>query len=269
MGISDWLKRRKVTEPETVVQHEPQANNTSSSETVTPRYFKYVSFDDVDELFIQAGRFAIGKDSITTSSIQREFRLGYNRANQIVDSLEAAEVVIKKVGTNSYSNASLFYYVPVMTLQEYAEFLKGCEKYTEAHRLEMSLAHEKAVEAVKKSNLDGMTGEEFEVFCAGLLLNDGFTDVQLTKGSGDRGVDITACKDGVKYVFQCKCYSSSVGNAAVQEVFSGKAIYDADVAVVLTNNYFTEQAKSDAARLRVRLWDRDRLAQLLENSKNF
>ena len=32
---------------------------------------------------------------------------------------------------------------------------------------------------------------------------------------------------------QCKHYSSNVGNHAVQEVFSGKSIYNADVAVVM------------------------------------
>lgn len=51
-------------------------------------------------------------------------------------------------------------------------------------------------------------------------------------------------KNGMKYAVQCKHYSSNVGNHAIQEAFSGKSIYNADVAVVLTNSYFTQQAET-------------------------
>ena len=63
---------------------------------------------------------------------------------------------------------------------------------------------------------------------------------------------------------QCKCYSGNVGNSAIQEAFSGKSIYNADIAVVLTNSYFTKQAIEDAQLLRVRLWDREKLYQFLQ-----
>ena len=46
-------------------------------------------------------------------------------------------------------------------------------------------------------------------------------------------IEIIAEKDGMKYAVQCKHYSSNVGNHAVQEAFSGKSIYHADVAVVM------------------------------------
>ena len=46
-------------------------------------------------------------------------------------------------------------------------------------------------------SLDGMNGHEFEYFCAELLRENGFTDVSVTPGSGDQGVDILAQKDGV------------------------------------------------------------------------
>ena len=45
--------------------------------------------------------------------------------------------------------------------------------------------------------MDEMEGHEFEYFCADLLENQGFTDVEVTRGSGDFGVDILAEKDGV------------------------------------------------------------------------
>lgn len=113
-------------------------------------------------------------------------------------------------------------------------------------------------------DFDYLDGHEFEVFCAALLERNGFSDVEVTKGSGDQGIDVLATKDLVKYGFQCKCYSSDVGNKAVQEAFAGKTYYGCHVAVVLTNRYFTPAAKELAAQTGVVLWDRDILLSMLE-----
>lgn len=111
-------------------------------------------------------------------------------------------------------------------------------------------------------DMDTMSGEEFESFCVEILENNGFTDVSKTVRSGDHGVDILAQKDGIIYAIQCKCYSSTVGNAAVQQVYSGKGLYNADIAVIMTNSTFSRQAKADADKLRVKLWDREKLLEM-------
>lgn len=95
-------------------------------------------------------------------------------------------------------------------------------------------------------DFDLMDGYEFEYFCAELLKKNGFINVKVTQGSGDHGIDILANKNGVKYAIQCKCWQKNVGNKAVQEAYSGKDIYKTDIAVVMTNRYYTEQAKADA-----------------------
>ena len=59
--------------------------------------------------------------------------------------------------------------------------------------------------------MDDMEGHEFEYFCADLLRDKGFLDVEVTRGSGDFGVDILAEKDGVTYAVQCKCYNAPSG----------------------------------------------------------
>ncbi len=117
----------------------------------------------------------------------------------------------------------------------------------------------------RAGDFDNMEGHQFEAFCAELLLKNGFTDVEKTQGSGDQGVDIIAFKDGVKFGIQCKCYSSDVGNKAVQEVFTGKAYYRCNVAVILTNRYFTQYARELAQMNGVVLWDRDKLLEFIEN----
>jgi len=114
-------------------------------------------------------------------------------------------------------------------------------------------------------DFDNMEGHEFERYCADILKRNDFENVSVTQGSGDQGIDIIAFKDGIKYGIQCKCYSSAIGNKAVQEVFAGKTFYQCHVGIVLTNNYFTSSAIELAQRNGVVLWDRNKLLQMVQN----
>ena len=114
------------------------------------------------------------------------------------------------------------------------------------------------------SALDEMEGHDFEYFCAQLLERRGFLEVEVTKGSGDYGIDILAEKDGVTYAIQCKCYSAPVGVKAVQEAYAGRDYYDRMVGAVLTNQYFTTPAVEVAKRLKILLWDRGYLERMME-----
>lgn len=114
------------------------------------------------------------------------------------------------------------------------------------------------------SEIDEMEGHDFEYFCAQLLEKRGFLDVEVTKGSGDYGVDILAEKDGVTYAIQCKCYHSPIGVKAVQEAYAGRDYYDRMVGAVLTNQYFTSPAVEAAKKLKILLWDRGYLERMME-----
>lgn len=116
--------------------------------------------------------------------------------------------------------------------------------------------------------IDALSGHEFESFCSVLLKRNNFVNVIITQGSGDHGIDILAEKDDISYAIQCKCYSSNIGNAAVQQALAGKKFYKKDIAVVLTNQYFTPQAKEEAAAFGVKLWDRDKLIALIQKSNS-
>ncbi|MCI8693682.1 MAG: restriction endonuclease [Lachnospiraceae bacterium] len=108
-------------------------------------------------------------------------------------------------------------------------------------------------------DFDLMEGHEFEEYCAELLKKCGFEDVEVTRGSGDYGIDILAEKDGVTYAIQCKCYNAPVGVKAVQEAYAGRDYYDRMVGAVLTNQHFTQPAVEAAEKLKILLWDRERL----------
>lgn len=111
---------------------------------------------------------------------------------------------------------------------------------------------------------DMMEGRDFEYFCAELLEKRGFLEVEVTKGSGDNGVDILAEKDGVTYAIQCKRYEESVGVKAVQEAYAGRDYYDRMVGVVMSNQYFTKNAVQMAQKLKIMLWDRGYLEEMIE-----
>jgi len=114
------------------------------------------------------------------------------------------------------------------------------------------------------SVVDKMDGRQFEFFCADLLRKSGFINVEVTRSSGDQGVDIVAMKDSIRYAIQCKCYSKDLGNTPIQEVNAGKVYYKCHVGVVLTNRHFTAGAKELAEATGVLLWDRDDLIQMIK-----
>lgn len=99
------------------------------------------------------------------------------------------------------------------------------------------------------------SGIDYERFCAEELRKYGFKNIHLTKASGDFGVDIVCEKRGEKWAVQCKYYSSNVGVGAVQQAVAGKAMYQCDRAMVMTNSSFTSQAKELANQNGVELWE--------------
>lgn len=215
-----------------------------------------INITDVDPYFIDAAKIVAEKDKASIGMIQRNFKVGFNRAERIMNQLEQAGIVGPEKGT--YPRDVLInrcvldkkLQSAIITESDDKRFRNDYESY-------MTL----------EKDFDNMEGHEFEYYCADILKSNGFSNVEVTQGSGDHGIDILAEKDGITYAIQCKCYSSNIGNAAVQQAHSGKSIYKRDIAVVLTNQYFTSQAKEEASELGVKLWDRDKLQELIDNSK--
>jgi len=110
------------------------------------------------------------------------------------------------------------------------------------------------IREIRRPYLENISGYEYEEQCADELRKQGFQKVEVTRSSGDQGIDVIAWKDNLKYGIQCKHYQGSVSNKAVQEAFSGAKFYDCDIAVVMTNSTFTESAKELAHKIGVKLW---------------
>lgn len=124
---------------------------------------------------------------------------------------------------------------------------------------------------LKKSGIlqiDEMTGREFEEYLRVLFLERGYR-VQLTKKTGDYGVDLVLSSKNRKIIVQAKRYKKNVGIKAVQEISAAKNHYQADECWVVTNSRFTDPARNLAKSNQVRLVDRPLLMKwMLEMKEN-
>jgi restriction system protein len=102
-------------------------------------------------------------------------------------------------------------------------------------------------------DIENLTPFEFEHYCADILKANGWKNARVTQASGDQGIDIVAEYGDLKAVFQCKKYSSPVGNKAVQEIIAGKQFSQADIASVVSNVSYTQSAKQLAQTTGVHL----------------
>lgn len=216
--------------------------------------------DDFDILFEEAGRYVIENKQVSIGMLQRTFKIGFNRASRIMDQLSATDVIVLDLRLETGKAR--------MSLKDFETFIISPDYLN--HISAPSENYEPSSEGLHKLNLyndkfDYMSGNDFEYYCADILSKNGFQNVKVTQGSRDQGIDILAEKDGIKYGIQCKCYSSAIGNKAVQEAFAGKTYYGCHVAVVLTNRHFTRSAKQLSETNNVLLWDREKLESFIQN----
>lgn len=147
------------------------------------------------------------------------------------------------------------YYIGVAYRDNYGEENRE-EDNKNLYERNLRLLHERCSEE--------MSGKEFEKECVEILNYCGYSNVKRTPASGDHGVDIVAYKDGKRYAVQCKRYQGNIGFKAVQEIFTGKALFHADYGIIMTNSHFAKQAKEDAKRLNIDLWDGDKISAMIE-----
>ena len=101
--------------------------------------------------------------------------------------------------------------------------------------------------------------DAFERLCQRLLRESGFIEVEVTKRSGDDGIDghgIIRLAGLISFpvLFQCKRYSGSVGASVVRD-FRGAMMGRAEKGVILTTGGFTREAQREATRDGVPLID--------------
>jgi len=113
------------------------------------------------------------------------------------------------------------------------------------------------------TDIDSMNGYQFELFLQSLFSEMGYHVIH-TPLAGDQGADLIVEKSGEKIVVQAKNQTSNVGNKAIQEAVAAIKYYNANRAMVVTNNNFTQSAIDLANLNQVELMDRGKLQHLIE-----
>jgi hypothetical protein len=111
-------------------------------------------------------------------------------------------------------------------------------------------------------NWRAMRGTEFEDFLRRVFESLGYK-VQMTKGSGDQGLDLILTGKGRRIGVQAKGYSDTVGNSAIQEANAGMGFYDCECCIAITNSTFSRSAKELADKIGCLLIDGTRLPDLI------
>lgn len=241
---------------------------------------KNSSLEEVEKLFnaLVGQRYIHIKDKqafyFFISEKEREKKIAlYNDLSlqYAVSRFDSDEFIVKKLYSQNVNKNEIDIF---LALSHYANFnnrlfsdcLRDAQDF--AKKIFESLAQKKYLERLfngeKKlgsiEEVDLMTGVEFEKFVAKLFERMGY-ESEVTKSSGDQGIDVLAKKGNILIAIQAKCYNVVVGNHAIMEAVAGKNFYRADKCMVVTNSIFTKSAKELADANDVILWDRQVLKE--------
>ncbi len=115
------------------------------------------------------------------------------------------------------------------------------------------------------SKIDRMDSRMFSYWCTKLLKYLGYYNVRFLRGTNRNGIDITADIHNTKHAVICKCSYSDVDAVPVQDVNSRKDVHQCECGIVITNRYFTKQARETADAVGVILLDRDAIKEMLSD----
>lgn len=238
--------------------------------------------------YLNTNNIIITTDEMRDWKIEEITEYFFRKLNGI-DDIKATQIItfFYMIYNKNYDFLSNYY----LKCQEevltcYSQLIKNSkyEKFRESVLIEQYEQEEQSQSSVNKNDaeileseksedvyysiedIDFMTGTEFEYFISILFESMNFK-TEITNSTGDQGVDVIARKGINEIGIQCKCYSGSVGNSAIQEVFSGLNYYHLNKGMVVTNNYFTKSAIELAKSNNIILWDRSMLKEKIENSK--
>ncbi len=122
----------------------------------------------------------------------------------------------------------------------------------------------KRLRALELSGVDNMNAVEFTNYIGELFANRGFK-VETPQGTFNLSVDLIAEKNKVKYAVQLKQQSSSVLKPVLNEIEREKHRYSCSRGMIITNDYFTEDATEFAKSKGTVLIDRDTLAEWIKD----
>lgn len=221
--------------------------------------WKYDIGDKLHTIFEKAAYIALDRKYISENMIVRRFKISAFEANEIIKQLQFFNIIdqnrMLSISKDEYAELITQMHINDLIIHDY-------------EKREIDVHTEDSVVNSWIECIDNMDGHKFEYLCAEVLRKNRYENIMVTNASGDQGVDILASKDGIQYAIQCKRYSQTVGNKAVQEIYAGMKFYHAHVGIIITNNYFTNSAQKLAEQVGIVLWDRKFLMKQMDGNVN-
>jgi restriction system protein len=121
-----------------------------------------------------------------------------------------------------------------------------------------------SLDLITIKDIDTMDGKEFEFFLKVFFQKQDYS-VEMVPPSRNSGVDLIVKKSGITTVVRVKRQGQPVDPEAVEQAKGAKTPEKADQAWVITNNYYTGEAKESASRSGVKLFDRDGVMAMIGN----
>ena len=113
---------------------------------------------------------------------------------------------------------------------------------------------------------ESLRGVEFEESLAQLYSSLGYA-VEITKGSGDEGVDLFLQKDETVIVVQCKGHQKPIGVGAIRDLYGAMIHFKADSAVLACPCGFTVGVIKFASDKPIQLISATDIVEMVENNK--
>jgi hypothetical protein len=114
---------------------------------------------------------------------------------------------------------------------------------------------------------ESLRGVEFEVSLARLYSDLGYA-VEITKGSGDEGVDLFLRKDEKVIVVQCKGHGNPIGVGAIRDLYGAMIHFEADSAILACPTGFTTGVEKFAKDKPIQLISATDLVEMIESVGN-
>ena len=156
---------------------------------------------------------------------------------------------IYKKGTSKYNKTQI---------NEFKQFLDEEEKYNKK-----IIEYENWIKKQKEEFWFNLSGHEFEVEVNTLLQKMGF-NTQLTKGSGDKGIDIVILEDDGGTIVQCKNHKNPVSPAIIRELYGVMASEYSKKGILINTGGFTKGVYEFSVGKPIELWDIEKIIKLNE-----
>ena len=85
--------------------------------------------------------------------------------------------------------------------------------------------------------------QNFERAVCRLLICEGYENVRLVGGTGDKGADVVATRNGKRFVYQVKHWAKPIGSAVVDETLRALRFYNANIPVIVSLSGFDTAAR--------------------------